>query len=368
MRTPKEYSDLLARKMISEDMLAACLYSVNKRAKNYRDNVREKGGRMSLYTLDDIIARDIYYEIKEFLLQFISPVCIHRVLFGYERERIYEYDERYMEFLKADAYVWENSFWSDEAGCFISFGDIEWADRPKYGYFLYYRIGSNSFHSPVNENELSGYPLLECVDIGELETEGRAVECLVSMQFVDKVIALILSRDFSFTFTENVRENALADMKIPDSVLGRNEMRKQRQLKEKKPEVPSARVHASEEQIAELLFDKMNRKNGPPKDAVIAYAVEKGMEAGGKARRIDAVEYLKANGLLEEACIHFRVSVTKYDYNNFGMDEDEYRRLIRKDTLIVVGFYTSGGLYNQKINLYDIGQFLGWCRGAELAG
>ena len=35
MRTPKEYTDNLKKKTITESMLLDCLYSVNKRAKNY---------------------------------------------------------------------------------------------------------------------------------------------------------------------------------------------------------------------------------------------------------------------------------------------------------------------------------------------
>ena len=43
MRTPKEYTDNLKKKTITESMLLDCLYSVNKRAKNYRD--KERGYR-----------------------------------------------------------------------------------------------------------------------------------------------------------------------------------------------------------------------------------------------------------------------------------------------------------------------------------
>lgn len=41
MRTPKEYADNLKNGVITEAMLLDCLYSVNKRAKNYRDKARE---------------------------------------------------------------------------------------------------------------------------------------------------------------------------------------------------------------------------------------------------------------------------------------------------------------------------------------
>lgn len=41
MKTPKMYSDLLKKKQLTTEMIAECIYSINKRAKNYRDKVRE---------------------------------------------------------------------------------------------------------------------------------------------------------------------------------------------------------------------------------------------------------------------------------------------------------------------------------------
>lgn len=41
MRTPKEYTENLKNNIITESMLLDCLYSANKRAKNYRDKARE---------------------------------------------------------------------------------------------------------------------------------------------------------------------------------------------------------------------------------------------------------------------------------------------------------------------------------------
>lgn len=37
MITPKFYTDKINNKIITEEMLEQCLYSVNKRAKNHRD-------------------------------------------------------------------------------------------------------------------------------------------------------------------------------------------------------------------------------------------------------------------------------------------------------------------------------------------
>ena len=42
MKTPKEYRDNLLNHIITKQMLVDCLYSVNKRAKNYRDKERKQ--------------------------------------------------------------------------------------------------------------------------------------------------------------------------------------------------------------------------------------------------------------------------------------------------------------------------------------
>ncbi|NLM66111.1 MAG: hypothetical protein GX180_02895 [Enterococcus sp.] len=37
MKTPKEWTDLIAKKQVTEAMIGQVLFSINKRAKNYRD-------------------------------------------------------------------------------------------------------------------------------------------------------------------------------------------------------------------------------------------------------------------------------------------------------------------------------------------
>lgn len=41
MRTPKEYSENMKNSIITMEMLGDCLFSVNKRAKNCRDQERK---------------------------------------------------------------------------------------------------------------------------------------------------------------------------------------------------------------------------------------------------------------------------------------------------------------------------------------
>ena len=67
MRTPKEYTDNLQKKIITENMLLDCLYSVNKRAKNYRDKEREyrQYYRRNRYAYDEYGNIDRCQEMKE---------------------------------------------------------------------------------------------------------------------------------------------------------------------------------------------------------------------------------------------------------------------------------------------------------------
>ena len=41
MKTPKLYNNLFNEKKITNEIIAECVYSVNKRAKNYRDKINE---------------------------------------------------------------------------------------------------------------------------------------------------------------------------------------------------------------------------------------------------------------------------------------------------------------------------------------
>lgn len=169
MKTPKSFSDNLKKKIITEDMLGACIYSVNKRAKNFRDNinalysdldhVRALYGPTGIqYQLQNIEAakksKDEYYKYKEQLLSLVHPISIHV----------------------------ENS------------GDT--SDNVRY--YLFYRIGDYSFHKPVKVSALKTYPDLPMQDIETLTTSGHEISDLVSVQFVKKVLHLIKTRQYTY--------------------------------------------------------------------------------------------------------------------------------------------------------------------------
>lgn len=212
MRTPKEYSDNLKNGIITEAMLVDCLYSVNKRAKNYRDKAREyrsyyKSHRYAIdwYGNEDrcTAKKEEYYGQKEKLLSVLQPVCIHKEFLGYERVRIYDYEPEYRKNIKK--FVWENCYYDYDEGREVWFGDIEDKNRPKYHYYLFYDVnGTKTFHSPIQEQDVEKYNL-EVISIDQLETEGYDISDLISNQFVQKVLALIDSKNYKLVLSENTK-------------------------------------------------------------------------------------------------------------------------------------------------------------------
>lgn len=161
MKTPKKFTDLLKQNIITYEMLGYCIYSCNKRAKNYRDKAREyRHYRYAKYNYEENATeqKEKYYMEKADLLSILKPTCIHKIQ-----------QERYDEMM-----------------------DI---------YFLNYDVYGFSFHS----DELSSYELkehsdLEIKDIGDLNTTGRDINDLISTQFVEKVLKLIETKQYVLAY------------------------------------------------------------------------------------------------------------------------------------------------------------------------
>lgn len=216
MRTPKEYAENLKNGIITEAMLLDCLYSANKRAKNYRDKAREYRAyyRSNRYAYDKYGNVDKctekkaeYYRQKEKLLSILTPTCIHREIAGYERIRIYDYDPEYKK--HQDDFVWENCFYDYASESEVWFGDIEDESHPKYRYYLFYDLNeTKTFHSPIKESDVGKYDL-EVITIDQLETAGHDVSDLISNQFVRKVLDLIDSKNYRLAMSQNKRDSEI---------------------------------------------------------------------------------------------------------------------------------------------------------------
>lgn len=198
MRTPKEYTDSLKKNIITKEMLAVSLYSVNKRAKNYRD--KERSYRRSRYDVYDNEEKnremkESYYKIKEQLLSVLIPTCIHKEAHKWKR-RYYEY-ECSLDSFAPEEIINENEYYDRDLMKYVQFVDVYETD---YRYYLYYKVGDYSFHTPIdddNDDELKS--LIELYGVEEVSTivtSGKMITDLISMNFVYKLLTVIESGEY----------------------------------------------------------------------------------------------------------------------------------------------------------------------------
>ena len=160
MRTPKEYNDLVDKRIITTEIVATVIYSLNKRAKNWRDKNREaykhakkiRNWNLLSNTYDDKVEKYPvleYYKKKDYLLiSLFKPQAIHLI------------------------------------------------DGVEY---LFYKVHNSEFHFPGYIYELYGFITpqgLPVKDVTDFETKGEFVYNLVSVQFCNKVINLVKSGSF----------------------------------------------------------------------------------------------------------------------------------------------------------------------------
>ena len=153
MRTPTMYTKNLKNHVITTQMLLDCLFSVNKRAKNYRDQERKyRNMRYDYYDNEEKnrSKKEEYYHKKDLMLSIIEPVCIHREVFERSwRERIYDYEDEYWEF--KNEFVYTNGYWDNELKEYVEFGDVI-REEKDYRYYLFYDLGGNhTFHTPIDD-------------------------------------------------------------------------------------------------------------------------------------------------------------------------------------------------------------------------
>ncbi len=221
MQTPKKWSENLKKNIITEEMLGAAAYSVNKRAKNCRDKKREYNRRHDMYhNAEQYEAKEqAYYRQKETLLSIVRPICIHCEHQGYERLRHYDYEQGFFEDLarclpagticRSNSYTkggcrdWDDfDEWYGETTTY--FFDELLLDKERVRYYLYYALEDHTYHHPIDEKDVNMYREkygIEVQHIGFLDTSGRDIADLASPAFVKKLIALIQTGQY--TYIEN---------------------------------------------------------------------------------------------------------------------------------------------------------------------
>lgn len=177
---------------------------MNKRAKNYRDKIKEyKNGRSHQHLESNIEKAEEemgkYYQLKEEFLKVFTTNLIHKQFIGEKKKRVYSYEKNYEKLLKekTNDIFWKNSYYDYDKDMEIEFFDYHLGTK-KYLYFLYCEIGEYSFHSPVSEKIAESNTELEIQEIDEnFKTHGSKIEGLLSMQFVKKVLELLQSEDYT---------------------------------------------------------------------------------------------------------------------------------------------------------------------------
>ena len=208
MTPSKEYLKNLKHRIITEQMLSDCLFSINNRALNSRDNeykythyVPDLYGNANKYRKKKLE----YYGMKRILLSILEPSYIQKgeVLL---RKRIYDYEVGYEEILKSGNYVNNSGFYDTDRKEHVEFV-VQMV--PQTVYYLTYSIGNRTFRVPIQESKITRYPDLEIADVGRITpVYGDITADMLSAQFVAKVVNLIKSGQYELIF-ENKTESKI---------------------------------------------------------------------------------------------------------------------------------------------------------------
>ena len=202
MKPPKEYLKNLKNHTITEQMLSDCLFSVNNRALNSRDNehkyihyIPDPYGNANKYRKK----KQEYYSMKKVLLSILEPAHIQKgeVL---QRKRIYDYEEGYGEILKSENYVNNSGFYDPDRKEHVEFV-VQMI--PQTVYYLVYQVGNCSFRLPIQQSDVIRRPDLDVKDAGRIPpVYGDITVDMLSVQFVEKVLKLVKSGNYTLQLEE----------------------------------------------------------------------------------------------------------------------------------------------------------------------
>ena len=202
MKPPKEYLKNLKHHTITEKMLSDCIYSINNRALNSRDNeykythyIPDTYGNANKYHKKKLE----YYSMKRVLES--AHVQKGEVL---QRKRTYDYEEGYGEILKSGNYINNSGFDDPDRREHVEFV-VQMI--PDTVYYLTYTVSNRTFRVPLAEAEIEKYPDLEIVDVGRITpVYGDITADMLSVQFVEKILLLIKNRNYTLIFENNTEQ------------------------------------------------------------------------------------------------------------------------------------------------------------------
>ena len=194
MRTPAKYNTLIKNGKITSQILGEVLYSINKRAKNWRDKKKEyKSLRYDRYDNYEkaLEQEQNYYRMKENILKKLEPIAIHKEIIVSEYIRkVYDYENEYYSINDSEV-IDENGYFDRETGDYISFKKVR-EKSEKELYYLFYEVSEYSFHQPINKSDIDKYNL-EIIELDGLITYGKDINDLLSTQFCQKVYELFIN-------------------------------------------------------------------------------------------------------------------------------------------------------------------------------
>ena len=194
MKTPAAYTKMINKGTITNDVLGHVLYSINKRAKNYRDAKRKcYNDRYGNYE-KALNNEQEFYKMKDDLLKTFAPTEIHRdIKVKRYTEKIYDYEPEFAEIKDKDV-IWQSGYYDRDLGEFVEFKVITVQENIEL-YFKYYKVGQYDFHLPIDERKIDVTTPIK--DLTVFETHGEDINNLLSIPFCKKVYNMILNNDLT---------------------------------------------------------------------------------------------------------------------------------------------------------------------------
>lgn len=281
MRTPKQWSENIKKGIITDEMLESALFSVNKRAKNYRDKKREYSHyHYAMYDYSEQAENKMneMYSKKDKLLSLIPPVCIHveyQNSHNTKRVEIGDSVEPYLQYIYSGeithfgSYIRRNGGydWYDDYDTERVYFFDHTKEPLQKVYYLFRVLGDHSFHTPIDKGNLKNYQDLPVITIDSLVTHGESVPELCSMQFVDKIIALVDSGAYTYQHTDHADQDYIRNVVSCDA---------EGMIASRKAENVAAAVEFFSEMIAEAMENyaekdlRQNAKRKHPNSQEIA--------------------------------------------------------------------------------------------------
>lgn len=207
MKTPKLFKENLKKGIITEEMLELVLFSLNKRAKNSRDKKQQYYYKAKSCRNGDLYYKNVekykekekeYYSDKDFLIKMLlKPDCIHKETIEEKICTRYNdmYDEEYYIYENSDKVVHNGFYYDRDLKEQINFIDVM-ETKEINRFYLFYKTKNYSFHLPIDEEDIFKRGKLHIVDIDKINSAGRDVDDLLSVQFCKQLVDFVIETDY----------------------------------------------------------------------------------------------------------------------------------------------------------------------------